>query len=88
MRRSGKWMILADDRILEFLVEEGPKPPSAIAEDNRIPWGTQHVNNRCIKLTSSGLIDNLGRGVYTITDEGEAYLAGELDASDLEPDEE
>lgn len=84
MRQSAKWMVLADDRILEFLREEGPHAPSRIAADERIPWGRQHVGNRCRELEHRGLTRNIGNGVYTITEDGERYLDGELDAKGLE----
>jgi hypothetical protein len=40
------------------------------------------------QLVDYGLLQHLGNGVYVITDIGEEYLEGELDAADLEgPDE-
>ena len=39
---------------------------------------------RCLKLADYGLVINLGNGIYSITEEGEEYLAGELDAANLE----
>lgn len=84
MRISGKWMVLLDDRILEFLQEEGPKIPSKIANDDRIHYGDQYVGDRCRKLSEYGLLENIGNGVYVITEQGKQYLAGDLDASELE----
>lgn len=84
MRRSGKWMVLVDDRILEFLREEGPHAPSKIADDDRIPWGRQHVGNRCRVLENHRFVRNVGNGVYRITGDGEKYLDGKLDAAELE----
>lgn len=84
MRLSAKWMVLADDRILEFLQEEGPHAPSKISGDERFPWSRQHIGNRCRELARRGLLRNIGNGVYTITEDGEQYLAGELDASELD----
>lgn len=83
MRKSPKWMVLLDDRILEFLKEEGPHSPSQIAEDGRIPYGAQHVGNRCRKLAEHGLVRKVGKGTYLITDLGEQYLEGETDVSEL-----
>jgi predicted transcriptional regulator len=70
-------MVLLDERILEFLQEEGPHTPSKIAEDSRIPYGAQHVGNRCRKLAENGFARNIGNGVYTITERGERYLEGD-----------
>jgi Mn-dependent DtxR family transcriptional regulator len=39
-----------------------------------------HVSRRLSKLSEHGLLHTLANGVYTLTDEGEAYLAGEYDA--------
>ena len=79
-------MVLVDDRILEFLSEEGPHAPSKIAEDERLPWGRQHIGNRCRELEQYGLVRNIGNGVYTTTNEGEQYLKEEFDVSKLDRD--
>ncbi|AFO56189.1 MULTISPECIES: PhiH1 repressor [Natrinema] len=84
MRVSADWMVLADDRILEFLAENGPRSPTKIKEEGPIPFSRQHINNRCMKLEEYGLTQNIGNGVYTITEIGERYLRSELDARELE----
>jgi predicted transcriptional regulator len=76
-------MILADERILEFLNEEGPRAPSKIAEDPRILYKAQHVGNRCRLLAKARLLRQVGNGVYNITERGKKYLNGELDLSEL-----
>lgn len=81
MRKSADWMNITDERILELLSEEGQFTPSIIAE--RIGKHPKYVNKRCRELQERGLLRNLRRGLYQITEEGEAYLAGELDASEL-----
>lgn len=81
MRLSAEWMTIADERILEFLHEEGPRTPTRISEDSRVRFSRPHINTRCQKLTKYGLLETLGNGVYRITDRGEQYLGGELDAS-------
>lgn len=83
MRLSADWMSIADDRILEFLDEEGPRSPSKIQEDGRVRFTRQHINNRCKILEAHNLVQNLGNGVYSITDSGKEYLAGNLDANGL-----
>lgn len=88
MRLSAEWMMGVDDRILEFLRENGHSTPTKMAEDGRIKYTRTYINVRCKKLAEYGLVLHLGNGVYQITEEGEAYLDGELDASELEADEE
>lgn len=83
MRVSPRWMVLLDDRILELISEEGPLTPSKIASDSRIPYGSQHVGNRCRELAENGLLKNVGNGVYVLTDRGEDYLQGERVFEDL-----
>ncbi len=85
MRLDASWMTRADGRILEFLSEEGPHPPSKMAEDDRMRFGAEYIGRRLREyLVPYGLAQNLGNGVYTITDLGENYLSGDLDASELE----
>jgi predicted transcriptional regulator len=77
-------MSIADERILEFLREEGPRQPKQIASDERVHFSGQYVGQRCRTLAPYGLIQNLGNGVYTITEKGEQYLDEELDVRELE----
>jgi len=84
MRKSGKWMVLLDERVLE-LFKEGDEefmPPSEIADHERIQYSSQYVGTRCGKLAEHGLLRAVGNGVYTITEEGRAYLREEHDASE------
>jgi len=83
MRLSANWMSIADDRILEFLQDEGPRSPSKIHEDGRVRFSRQHINMRCKKLEEHHLVQNLGNGVYAITELGKEYLEGTLDANEL-----
>ncbi|MWV64276.1 hypothetical protein GRS48_05475 [Halorubrum sp. JWXQ-INN 858] len=84
MRKSGKWMVLLDERILELFVESDDEflSVSDIAEDPRIPYSSQYVGQRCKKLATHGLLYAVGNGIYTMTDEGEAYLNGEYNAAE------
>jgi predicted transcriptional regulator len=79
MRRSAEWMTIADERILEFLEEEGPHLPSKMEEDDRLYFSDQYIGRRCRTLAEYGLVQNLGNGVYSITEEGRQYLSGDLD---------
>lgn len=82
----------ADERILEVLFEEGnqqPKSISAYIYDNTrdLEYSSEHVGRRCRTLERYGLLRKFGAGVYSITDLGEDYLAGEIDAGDLEEED-
>lgn len=87
VRLSADWMTKADDRILEFLYVEGKSQPAMIGEDDRVRFKTQYINQRLSKLLDAGLVTRVGRGVYLISEEGEAYLSGEFDARDLDEPE-
>lgn len=84
MRYSANWMVLADDRILEFLSENGPRSPLKMHESEAIRYSRGYINSRCQKLADYGLVRNIGNGVYQITEKGEQYLEGDLDAAELE----
>jgi len=71
-----------DHRILEALAHTGMElTPSVIARD--ISYDRKYVNTRLGVLAEKGFVDRVDRGWYAITERGEAYLAGEIDASDF-----
>lgn len=77
-------MVLLDERILELFVESGEEfmSPTEIAEHRRIPYSSQYVGQRCRKLAEHGLLLSVGNGIYSITDDGRAYLDGEYNAAE------
>jgi hypothetical protein len=79
MRHSGDWMVLLDDRILEFLDENEAGSPTEIMRGTTTDNSRQHFARRCRKLAEEGLIREISNATYVITAEGEAYLAGRLD---------
>jgi len=83
MRQPAEWMVPTDDRILELIREEGNLTPGAI----EVLGGpsSDHASRRAKKLSQHGLLEQIHRGLYRLTDEGRAYLDEELDAADLEP---
>lgn len=87
MRYSGDWMVLADDRILEYIREEGSGRPKAMADSGYVRYSRAYISQRCKKLVEYGLLDHLGNGVYVITTRGERYLSGDLDTAEDAPDE-
>ncbi|QIO23709.1 MarR family transcriptional regulator [Haloarcula sp. JP-L23] len=87
MRYSGDWMVLADDRILEYIRKEDSGRPKEMADSGYVRYSRQYISTRCKKLTEYGLLNDLGNGVYVITERGERYLEGEIDTSEDAPDE-
>jgi len=79
-RRSGSWMSIWDDRILEILSDEGPQTPSKIAQRDFIQVGVSNISRRLSKLSDNNLVKPLGNGVYDITREGRLYLVGGYNA--------
>ncbi|OYR51419.1 winged helix-turn-helix domain-containing protein [Halorubrum sp. Ea1] len=79
MRYAGEWMSAADDRILEYLSENESGSPTKMKKEGPIRYSRVQVHRRCKVLAEKGLINDLGNGVYMITEDGEAYLEGRLD---------
>lgn len=87
MRQPAEWMTAADDRILEVMEDEGNMTPLALSREGRQPridLSPDWAGQRCRKLAEYGLVDALEKGLYGITDDGLAYLDGDLDATELE----
>lgn len=86
MRKPGEWMQLpTDERVLELLSSGMMLSPQVIAKN--IEKSRSHVSRRLAVLVDAGFVTRVERGYYEITDRGEAYLNGTLDASEFEPDE-
>jgi DNA-binding MarR family transcriptional regulator len=86
MRPVVSWMTKSDDAILEFLAHHGiALPPTAIAF-NIQNVSRPTIDRRLPKLEEAGLVKRYEdpQGYTEITDRGREYLAGELDADDLE----
>ena len=86
MRPVISWMTKSDPAILSLLDEaELDLPPAVIAHNIE---GVSHptVNRRLPVLLEHDLVEKVDerKGYYAISDRGRAYLAGELDAEDLE----
>jgi len=88
MRASADWMSIWDDRILEYISEHDGGSVGDIADHDLIRVSQPHISRRCKVLAEHGLLRALGNGVYVITEEGQNYLRGELDAEDLSDTEE
>ncbi|SER17698.1 helix-turn-helix domain-containing protein [Natrinema salaciae] len=86
MRKSGSWMTIWDDRILEYIRKEDSGSPKQLAESGYVRVSKSHVSRRLRTLAEHGLLTHLGNGVYVITERGEAYLDGELDTGEAGSD--
>lgn len=80
MRKSGDWMTIWDDRILEYVFENGSGSPTQIAKSDYIHVSKQHISRRLRELADHGLLNPLGNGVYEINTTGWYYLEGGYDA--------
>ena len=86
VRQPAEWMVPTDDRILELIREEGNLTPGAI-EALGGP-SSDHASRRAKRLAERGLLEQVHRGLYRLTDDGRAYLDEELDAAELSPTDE
>ncbi|RQG89885.1 hypothetical protein EA462_07685 [Natrarchaeobius halalkaliphilus] len=82
---TAEWMDPADEAILEAMRSDDVFSPTHIDEEGicRGPYAA----HRCRQLTEHGLLKKYTTGMYAITERGERFLAGELEASDLTSDE-
>jgi len=88
MRKRSSWFTKADDFLLECLDEFGNNQPAQIAYRMDevfvdFSYDRNYLGQRLRILEDYGLVNNLGNGVYSITDSGHAYLAGDLDVGEL-----
>ena len=83
MRPRVDWMNQTDDRILELLDESDLILTPAVMARN-LDYTRNWVSRRVGKLESAGLVEPIDSGYYRISDLGRAYLAGDLDADELE----
>ncbi|GAB7012014.1 ArsR family transcriptional regulator [Halolamina salina] len=77
-------MTIWDDRILEYIEEEGSASPKQLEDSGYFDVTKPHLSRRLRKLADKGFLQDLGNGVYIMSERGEAYLNEELDASELE----
>nr|WP_225308128.1 MULTISPECIES: MarR family transcriptional regulator [unclassified Haloarcula] len=80
-------MVLADDRILEYVRENQTAGSTQMADSGYVRYSQSYISKRCRKLVEHGLLEHYGNGVYGITERGERYLDGEIDTSEDVPDE-
>lgn len=79
---DAEWMDPVDEELLRLLRDEEIFMPDQLAEE--VEPRAPHVAYRCRELAKYGLATKHAMGMYDISDLGERYLAGEIDPSDLE----
>ena len=88
MRYSADWMTIADERMFEYLLTTETSTPKKLAESGDVRFSRQYIGERCQKLADYRMVQHLGNGVYRITETGEKYINGELDAQELDSNSE
>ena len=84
MRDRAEWMRPVDDKILEHLDDVRRNLPANMADIEQIDATRNYIGSRCRLMEEHGLLRDVGRGLYPITDDGRRYLRGDLDARDLD----
>jgi DNA-binding IclR family transcriptional regulator len=79
-------MTQADNRILETFEDSDLTLSPRILSYNT-DYSRHYVARRLSELEERNMVVKVDEGLYEITDRGRAYLAGELDADDLEDSE-
>jgi DNA-binding IclR family transcriptional regulator len=76
-----------DDRILSLLEESGLElTPTVLARN--LEYSRSWVSRRLSKLTDAGVVEVNDGSYYQITPKGRDYLTGDLEADDLQLDDE
>ncbi|WP_435093446.1 repressor phrH2 [Halorubrum sp. N11] len=90
MRQTGIWMCSLDDRILEHLHEEEWASPATMAADLQFNANQAQLIERCRVLAHADLIepfiDSADADTFEITQWGELYLEGGVDAELRRPE--
>lgn len=87
MRKSAPWMTIWDDRILEVAQEKDSVRAPVLVECDHMHISRSQISRRLRKLREYGLLNDLGNGVYSITADGESYLNGDLNAEELQSED-
>jgi hypothetical protein len=83
MRSSGRWMMQIDERILEYLDDEGWGTPATMKDELGCTVSEKRLKSRCKSLCERELVAPVHGDMYEITRWGQAYLRGNLDAHHL-----
>lgn len=84
VRKRAEWMTRTDEEILETMRDEGNMTPQALEQAFDVT-AANYARDRLSEMARYGLVEKLARGLYRLTDDGEAFPDEELDASTLDP---
>lgn len=89
MHNRVEWLRPSDYPIVDEISDYGGWMKPATLSLN-LPYSRDHISRRCLELSKHGLLERYddNTAAYRITDRGQDYLAGDLDADDLRPDDE
>jgi len=73
-------MIQVDERIMEWIRENGFASPGILSRERGFNLSSGHVRDRCKWLQYAGLVSPVSGDLYDLTSEGILYLKGELNA--------
>ena len=79
-RKSAAWQHQLDDRILEYLHREGWGSPDLMAAAPEFDASEGRIGERCQMLVFAGMVAPLHADMYELTNWGQLYLDGDLDA--------
>ena len=84
-QKRGPWMNVATDPVLEFLDDHDIAVPIAVL-DNELEPGYRTIKRALEDLEDREFVkrDENYTSYFHITDKGRQYLAGDLDANELE----
>lgn len=68
---------------MEIIQDGGPTSASELNKEDYIRTSRPNISRRLNKLADHGLLHRLPNGVYSLTEKGEKYLDGDLDAEEL-----
>ncbi len=76
-----------DYHVLDFFEEHDiTASPKVIAVN--VGYDQQYCSKRCRVLEEHGLLERPEKGLYRLSERGRAYLNGELETSDIDPEAE
>lgn len=82
LRKSDWWVEQVDERIMEFLDEQGWATPRLMARERGFSASEDRIGERCEMLVYAGFVAPLHGEMYELTQWGRLYLDGEVDARD------
>jgi len=81
-----RWMSPIDYEILLFFEKHDISVSPKVLGAN-IDYDRQYTSKRCRRLLDEGILQKDENGLYRLSEKGRQFLAGDLDAEELEDDE-